>query len=133
MPPPSADPRDPAPLAPMPVNQVRGEAGVATVWGIAWIFVCLSIGWLGLVATMVVASQHHVDAAAELASLSGAARLQRGGDACALADRVAADNDVEVSLCSVEGADVVVEVSDALALPFGLDGRLVARSRAGPD
>ncbi|MBA3308495.1 MAG: flp pilus-assembly TadE/G-like family protein [Nocardioidaceae bacterium] len=133
MPPPSADRTDPARPDSAAARQVRAEAGVATVWGVAWIFVCLSIGWLGLVAAMVVAGQHHVDAAAELASLSGAARLQRGGDACELAGVVAADNDVEVTSCAVEGSDVVVAVATSVALPFGLDGRLVAVSRAGPD
>jgi len=111
----------------------RDEAGFATVWGLCWIVVCLLVAWMALLASMVVARQHHLDGAADLTSLSAAARLQRGGDPCELAERIAQDNHASMSSCRVEGHDVVVEVRDVVDLPFGMQGQLVATARAGPD
>lgn len=108
------------------------ESGFATVWGLSWILVCLSIGWTCLVASAVVARQHHLDAAADLASLAGAARLQVGLDGCPAARQTADGNDVRLTQCRVDGDDVVVTVADSVVLPFGLAGRLVSTSRAGP-
>lgn len=110
----------------------RDEAGFATVWGLCWILVCMLVGWLALLTAMVVARQHHLDGAADLTSLSAAARLQRGGDACALAERIAHDNHASMTRCSVEDDDVLVEVRDTVTLPFGFRGQLVATARAGP-
>ncbi len=111
----------------------RQEAGFATVWGLCWVVVCVCTTWLVLLAAMVVARQHRLDGAADLASLSGAARLQRGGDACALAERVARENHATLGRCRVERDDVVVEVRDDVELPFGFEGRLEATARAGPN
>lgn len=110
----------------------RSERGVATVWGLGWVLVCLSVGWISLLASGVVASQHHLDAAADLASLAAAARSQVGGDGCAAAREVAAGNGVQVVACADEGGDVIVTTKDTVALPFGLDGRLFSTARAGP-
>lgn len=110
----------------------RSEGGIATVWGLSWVLVCLSVGWTCLLAAAVVASQHHLDAAADLASLAGAARSQLGGDGCAAAQQVTDGNGVLLLTCEIEGGDVVVTVNDTIALPFGLDGRLFSAARAGP-
>ena len=110
----------------------RTDDGVATVWAAAWIFVCVMVGWLSMLAAAVVAAQHHLDGAADLSSLSAAARLQRGGDACAAAARIAEANSVTLSRCAREGADVVVTVTDAIRLPFSVDGSLTSTARAGP-
>ena len=106
--------------------------GVATVWAVAWIVACSTMGWLGLLGAMIAAAQHHLDGSADLISLSAAARLQRGGDACGTAAELAEDNAVDLESCVVDDADVVVTVSGDLALPFGLDGRMTAVARAGP-
>lgn len=109
------------------------ESGIATVWAVAWMLVCLCVGWVALLAAMITARQHHLDGAADLVSLSAAARLQRGGDACDLASKIAAANAVELSSCEVESRnDVIVSVRTSMALPFGVDGDLTATSRAGP-
>lgn len=108
------------------------EDGIATIWAVAWIFVTATFGWVGLLAATLTAAQHHVDGAADLVSLSAAARLQHGGDACAAAGQIARDNAVVLSSCQVEGDDVVVEVSDQIRLPLGLQGRLSSMARAGP-
>lgn len=108
------------------------EAGVATVWAVTWMFTCLMVGWLALLVAGVVAAQHHLDAAADLSSLSAAARLQRGQDACATAASIARANQAAISGCRVEGADVVVTVGRVIALPFGVQGHLTSTARAGP-
>lgn len=110
----------------------RSDRGIATVWGLGWLVVCLTIGWICLLASAVVASQHHLDAAADLASLDGAARLQSGADGCAAAQHSAHSNGVRVTACRLDGEDIVVTVEDTVALPFDLDGRLVSTARAGP-
>lgn len=110
----------------------RSDSGVATVWGLGWLVVCLSIGWVCLLASAVVAAQHHLDAAADLASLGGAASLQTGADGCSAAQRAAGSNGVRLTACRIDGDDIVVTVEDKVALPFGLDGRLVSTARAGP-
>lgn len=112
-------------------RRARG-AGIATVWAIGWMFACLAVGWLGIVSAMAVARQHHLDASADLASLSGASRLQHGGDACRAVAEVAAKNGVALTSCRVQRDDVVVVVESALELPAGQRLRLVATARAGP-
>lgn len=113
-------------------DRARDDCGFATVCGIAWIVVCLCLGWLTLVVAAAVARQHHLDGAVDLAALSGAASLQRGGEGCVAARAIAADNDAELLSCTTDGDDVVIEVADVLDLPMGLDVRIVAQARAGP-
>lgn len=110
----------------------RSDSGVATVWGLGWVMVCLSVGWISVLASQIVAHQHHLDATADLASLAAATRSQAGGDGCAAAREVAAGNGVRVVACADAGGDIVVTAEDTLALPFGLDGRLLSTARAGP-
>jgi secretion/DNA translocation related TadE-like protein len=119
-------------LRPRPSRARRGEAGVAAVWGLAWLVVCLSFGWLAVEAANVASVQHHLDGAADLAALSGAARLQRGGAACAVAEQIAEANTADLTECRIEGSDLVVTVHGWMRLPFGLDGTITAQARAGP-
>jgi secretion/DNA translocation related TadE-like protein len=108
------------------------EDGVATVWAITWIFVCLTIGWVGVVVAAVVATQHRLDAAADLSVLSGAAELQRGRDACGAAADIARENGVDIARCRVDHDDVIITVARTVSLPFGVDGALTSTARAGP-
>jgi secretion/DNA translocation related TadE-like protein len=117
---------------PDPDPRAHGERGIATAWGIAWIFVCLTIGWVAVVATAVVADQHRLDDAADLSSLSAAAELQHGGPACTVAAEIASHNGAGLHRCRVDGDDVVVTVERGLSLPFGVRGRLTSTARAGP-
>lgn len=110
----------------------RADSGYATVWATAWIACCIWVGWLVLVVAFTVARSHRVDGAAELVALSAAAARADGADACGTAAAVASANRVHLSACRVEGDDVVVEVTATAPLPWQLDGRLVARARAGP-
>ncbi len=111
---------------------IRGEAGSATVWAVGWMGVCLGVTWLVVTLAVAVARQHQVDGAADLVSLSAAAERQRGGEPCALATRVALANKVSLAGCSVEGTDVVVQVTDTLQLPLGLTVSVTSSARAGP-
>ncbi|MDQ3486020.1 MAG: flp pilus-assembly TadE/G-like family protein [Actinomycetota bacterium] len=115
-----------------PDPTARHDDGFATVWGITWVVVILSIGWVCLLAAFAVARQHHVDGAADLVALSAAARVQDGGNGCEAAAQLAASNRVTLLACDLDGDDVVVEVSTVLRLPLGIEGRLVSRARAGP-
>lgn len=110
----------------------RGESGSATVWAAAWVLALLLVGEVGLVLGFAEARQHQVDAAADLASVSAAARMQRGDDPCESAARVAAANGVLLTDCKVQGGDVVVAVRSPVDLPFGLHPWVTASSRAGP-
>jgi secretion/DNA translocation related TadE-like protein len=109
-----------------------GEGGIATLWGITWMFVCLTVSWLAVVAAAAVAAQHRLDAAADLSALSAASGLQRGDDPCAAAARIAFDNQASVSRCRIDGADVVVTVGRRIELPLGLHAELTTTARAGP-
>jgi secretion/DNA translocation related TadE-like protein len=119
-------------MATCPDLRCPREDGVATVWAIMWIFVCLTIGWVGVVIAAVVAAQHRLDAAADLSALSAAAELQRGRDACRAAADIARDNGVGVARCRVDRDDVVVTVARTVGLPFGVHGSLTSTARAGP-
>jgi secretion/DNA translocation related TadE-like protein len=94
--------------------------------------VVLMVGLVSAMGAAVAASQHHVDGAADLVALSSARRLSDGEDPCATAAAVAAANDVELDDCQVDGLNVVVEVSDRMALPFDLDATLTGQARVGP-
>lgn len=109
-----------------------GEAGVATVMALAWIVVVTTLAWIAMLAAAATARQHRVDGAAELAAVSAATRLQRGGDACATAKLVATRNEVSLQECHIEGRDVVVTVVDELSLPLAIRRQLLGNARAGP-
>lgn len=113
-------------------RRFHDSAGVATVWATAWMLVLVLLGGVGLVLGFAVARQHQVDAAADLAALSAAARLQRDGDACSSAAKVARANGVDLVGCRRNNEDVVIAVRARIALPFGLGGWVSAQARAGP-
>jgi secretion/DNA translocation related TadE-like protein len=110
----------------------RSESGIASIWAAWWLLACAIVGGLAFVGASVAARQHHLDGAADLAAVSAAARLQRGGDPCRAAAEIANANDVSLRSCRVVSHDVVVSVTESLSLPFGIGGRLGAEARAGP-
>jgi secretion/DNA translocation related TadE-like protein len=109
------------------------EGGSATVFALLWTTVVLTVGWLATLAAVIVAAQHHLDGAADLAALSAAQTGRSGdGDACSAAARIAQRNEVKLVSCQRDGSDVVVTVSDAVALPWNVAGEMTATARAGP-
>jgi secretion/DNA translocation related TadE-like protein len=114
------------------IRSPRDESGSATIWALAFMGVSAALAWIGLWAASAVALQHHLDGSADLASLAGAAVLQSGGDACAVARETAKDNAATVVACSVVHSDVLVTVKESVQLPFGLPGSFQSAARAGP-
>jgi secretion/DNA translocation related TadE-like protein len=106
--------------------------GYATVWALLWATVLAMVGLICVALALAAAAQHRADGAADLASISAAARLQHGGDACGTAARIARANSTRLLACAIEDRDVVVTVEAALGLPFGLRVRLSGEARAGP-
>lgn len=113
-------------------GSTASEAGIATVWAVTWMFVCLTVGGVGLVLGYAEARQHQVDGSADLVAIAAASALQRGDDPCRTAFEVAGANNVALSDCRTEGLDVVVKVQARLDLPFGLRPWVHAHARAGP-
>lgn len=111
----------------------RAQRGYATVWATAWVAVLLALGFAVMLMTAAVARQHRLDGAADLAALSAAAAVQRGGDGCLVARQIAAANGVTLSLCTRDGDNVTVRVTDRLDLPVGPTIWIGAAARAGPD
>jgi secretion/DNA translocation related TadE-like protein len=79
----------------------------------------------------VVAAHRAAQAAADLAALAAAGALQDGGDPCASAAGIAAENHSALRGCRVDGWSVSVVVVSEAHLPVGRV-ELPARSRAGP-
>lgn len=113
-------------------RRTSSQAGIAVVWALAWMYVCLTLSGVALVLSYAEARQHQVDGSADLAAIAAAAALQRGDDACRAASATAGANHVTLSSCRVEGLDVVVGVQARVNLPFGLHPWAHADSRAGP-
>ena len=110
----------------------QGESGSATSWALVWLVLVVWLAQIGMLVAGLVARQHHIDSAADLAALAAAATLQRGGEPCAAAARVAQAHDTELARCDVAGEDVSVQVSARVGLPLGLSADLVGVARAGP-
>ncbi|QSR24384.1 hypothetical protein CFH99_01945 [Nocardioides aromaticivorans] len=82
----------------------------------------------------IVAAHRAAQSAADLTALAGAATLadHAGRDPCAAAGEVAVANGATLASCTVEGSDVVVEVTVGGPRWLGQDQDLSAQARAGP-
>ena len=114
-------------------GRTREERGGGTLLALGVAMVLLGAGVVGALWAVVSAGNHRVVAAADLAALSAAQAVQSGtGDPCASAQRIAAEQQVEVQVCRVEGE--VVSVVMGVSLRLGALGSPVvsAEARAGP-
>lgn len=110
----------------------RGENGAATVVALAMLGVLVLVGAaLGVVAAMVHAHRQ-AQSAADLAALAAASAVGRGGDACAMAARVAHANGARLDVCEVTGREILVEVTVSGPRWLGQTEDLRAQARAGP-
>ncbi|HEX6150997.1 Rv3654c family TadE-like protein [Nocardioides sp.] len=110
----------------------RSERGAASVVIVACAAVLLLVGCgLSTVAATVVAHRR-AQLAADLAALAGAGDVQRGGDGCTEAGRVATANQAALRTCRLVDADLVVEVSVTGPRWLGLGADLDGHARAGP-
>ena len=113
------------------------DRGAATVLTLALSLVLLSAGFVGLALVQVHLVATHVQTAADLAAIAGAQALE---DPCHRAAQIAAANGVEITGCTLDGTDVVVQVHvqappmlERMARLTGQDAdSIVAVARAGP-
>ena len=107
----------------------RSERGAATVLVVAMTGLLMFV-MTGLAAAGgLVTAQRRAQAAADLAALAGASRLD---DACGQAAEVAAANGAALEGCRLDGEDVTVEVSvPGPDVPWR-EVRVTAEARAGP-
>jgi secretion/DNA translocation related TadE-like protein len=105
------------------------ERGAATILVVAMAGVLMFV-MTGLAAAGgLVTAQRLAQAAADLAALAAASRLD---DACVAAQEVAAANAAALGACRVDGRDVTVEVSVPGPRVPWRDVRVSAEARAGP-
>lgn len=119
---------------PSAVGRGGGESGSATVLVLALCLVLVTAGAGSLALLHVVAARHRAGAAADLAALAAASRVQSGQPraACPTAQQVAASAGAQLLRCDL-GEDVVSVVAE-VPLRGALGGLGPARvpARAGP-
>lgn len=119
-------------LLPRRCARLHDARGAITLLVVAISGLLLLLGSaLGVVAAMVVAHRT-AQAAADLAAVAGATALQRGRDPCATAADIAVANGASLTSCTVDGRDVLVDVSVRGPRWLGQEADLDGRARAGP-
>lgn len=110
---------------------MRDDRGAATpvVLGLACALVLAAV--VLLAGGRLVVERRRAAAAADLAALAGAVALQHLRPACPAVARAAADNEVELVSCRVEGEEVRVGTAVTLRL-FGRELTVESRAHAGP-
>ena len=111
----------------------RADGGSASLLVVALTGVVLLLGLAGAFLTATGAAHRQAQSAADLAALAGATAGRSGGDACAMAAKVADQNGARSAACHVDGNDVVVQVLLAGPEFLGHSWELVGQARAGPD
>ncbi|HET6296825.1 MAG TPA: Rv3654c family TadE-like protein [Kribbella sp.] len=109
------------------------ERGSASLLAVGVALLLLGAGLVGALWAAVSLGSHRATSAADLAALSAAQAVQSGAfDPCASARRIAADQQVELRECAVEGE--LVSVTVAVRLELGAIGSpaATAEARAGP-
>jgi secretion/DNA translocation related TadE-like protein len=103
------------------------------VWALGAIAAIAAVTVLVMSVGSAVLARHRAEAAADLAALAAAGRVEMGSAApCGAARRVAEHMAVRLTACRRVGVDAVTEVElspGGLLTPFGTAG---ARARAGP-
>ena len=110
----------------------RTERGSATVLVVAFAAVLLLTGCALGVVTAMVRAHRIAQSGADLAAISAARALSRGGDPCAEAARVANADGVRVTSCRVDGTIVTLGVTAPGPHWLGQRADLEAQARAGP-
>ena len=111
--------------------RARDDRGAAVVVVIGLVAVLVFVAAVSVGTVAIVLAHRRAQVAADLASLAGAAALQRGADPCTAAASIAARHDAVLTRCVTEGPTVLV--ATAVRLPAALGGQdTPARARAGP-
>jgi secretion/DNA translocation related TadE-like protein len=113
------------------------ERGSGTMLMVGVLGVLLALGAAATLAAGYVAAAHKARAAADLAALSAAVAIEAGADGCAVARRVATDNDTRLSACDRVGDQIDFVVSVEVVRPVrtgvpGLPAQVTAAAHAGP-
>lgn len=111
-------------------SRVRDARGAATVLGIGFIGLILTVALVAVGITAVIAAHRRAQSAADLAALAAASGYQRGVSPCDEAQRIAEANGGHLISCALDGpvATVEVECSTVLGDTFQMHGR----AKAGP-
>lgn len=110
----------------------RGERGAVSVLVVALAGMLLTVGAALAVVAAILVAHRTAQSAADLSALAAAQTLADGGDACAVADSVAAANGAAVTSCAVTAREVRVAVLVEGPRWLGQQGDLAAEARAGP-
>ena len=115
---------------------MRDDRGAGTAFAAFALLALLLLAAAAIEIGGAVTARHRAQSAADLAALAAAGQVVLGVDGCAAARRLADRNGGRLTGCSLEGADVLVQVEVAfpLGLPLGSVGLgpAVAVARAGP-
>ena len=102
---------------------------VATTFAVATV---LALTVMALLVGRAVTATHTARAAADLSALAGAHALREGRDACAVAVRIAAENGAGLTVCTIDGHDVVTRAEVPVRLGVAGERMASAVARAGP-
>lgn len=117
-------------------GRLLDDRGVGSAFAAFALLVLLLLAAAGIELGGAVAARHRAQSAADLAALAAVGQVVVGGDGCAAARVLADRNSGRLTVCTLHGDDVLVEV--AVALPLGIHlgsvglGPAVAVARAGP-
>lgn len=111
----------------------RSDRGAGTLLAVWVAMALMGAGVIGVLWAVVSVGTHRVAAAADLAALSAAQAVQAGEtEPCMSARRIAAEQQVELRSCEVDGEIVAVEAATALRLGALGSALVSAEARAGP-
>ena len=121
---------------PNPQNQPHAaghDDGVATVWTACAAFLVLALLVVGLDLGSAVVARHRAEAAADLGALAAATRAAEGEEAaCGRAWGVATAMGTELTRCTLDGWNALVEVAAGRASTVLGGPAVVGRAIAGP-
>lgn len=107
------------------------EAGAGTVFGLAFLAVIAVAAVVAIGVAAIVLAHRRAESAADLAAIAAASGFQRGVDPCSEAQRVALANAAEMTGCTMDGPNAIVEVASVASV--GIELSMPARARAGPE
>jgi secretion/DNA translocation related TadE-like protein len=111
----------------------KRDRGAASILILAIGLVLVAAGTAAAAVGAARVGRHQARTAADLSALAGAARVVEGpGPACDRARQIAHDNQARLSVCRLEGWEIVVRVEVTVTPLPGLTRNTEAAARAGP-
>jgi secretion/DNA translocation related TadE-like protein len=116
---------------------IGSERGSATIWTMGLAAVIVAFVLVAVTRTSAVLGRHQLDRTADLAALSAAAVIGTGQDPCAVAARIAGENQAQLAACATEldasarAGIVGIRLTRQLVLPLVGARTVSARARAG--